>query len=164
MPIKWSAEKNETSLIGFQLLLKILETSEVTPNFKAISESWSATEEGEAPTPRAVQEQLKKIRAMNKGNGSMKITGGRGSAKSSPAKSSTPKNSKAKTVNGGKRKNASQNDDESDESAGVSESPSPTKKAKSEKKVDDNGNGIKPEPIDQMDGAVDVGFYMAAEI
>ena len=75
----------------------------------------AATEE--APTPRAIQERLHKIRAMagGKGSGTFKMSGtvgSRGSAKSSPAKPSTPRKN---TVNvegaaANKRKRASENE------------------------------------------------------
>ncbi|KAL8988807.1 MAG: hypothetical protein Q9169_008493 [Polycauliona sp. 2 TL-2023] len=161
MPIKWTPERDQT------LLLKILETSEITANVAKISETWPETEE--APTARAIQERLVRIRAMagGKGTGTFKI--GTQGARTSPAKSATPsksKGGKAGNGNAKKRKSALDDTDESSKSGADDGSPTPpkSKKAKSEKKVDDNGNGIKPEPIDQMDGAVDVGFYMAAEI
>ncbi|KAL8879579.1 MAG: hypothetical protein Q9192_008203, partial [Flavoplaca navasiana] len=173
------------SLTPFQLLLKILETSDVSPNVKAISEAWqtnstktsqAAAEGEEAPTPRAIQEQLKKIRAMNKGTGSLKIVGARGagaqtsSAKSSPAKASTPKKNAAKGASSSpsKRKKPSEDDDESntpengiksETHASESESESPTKKPK--KKA---ANNIKAEPGLSMDGAFDAYFSMPGEI
>ncbi|KAI4171210.1 MAG: hypothetical protein LQ343_004416 [Gyalolechia ehrenbergii] len=103
MPIKWTPEKDQT------LLLKILETSSISADVKAISETWPAGEE--APTPRAIQERLHKIRAIakGKGTGNFKMVGTVGSkassAKSSPAKAtprSTPK--KNGKVTPGKRK------------------------------------------------------------
>ncbi|KAL9628422.1 MAG: hypothetical protein Q9204_005895 [Flavoplaca sp. TL-2023a] len=185
MPIKWTPENNQTVqilhpsrqsqlLITFQLLLKILETSDVSPNVKAISEAWPAAEGEEAPTPRAIQEQLKKIRAMNKGTGSLKIVGARGagaqtsSAKPSPAKPATPKKSNANGGSPNKRKKPSADDDESntpenglksDPHAFEPESESPTKKSKVKA-----ANGIKAEPGLSMDGAFDAYFSMPGEV
>ncbi|KAL9002839.1 MAG: hypothetical protein Q9188_004264 [Gyalolechia gomerana] len=115
MPIKWTPEKDQT------LLLKILETSSISADVKAISETWPAGEE--APTPRAIQERLHKIRAIakGKGTGNFKMVGTVGSkassAKSSPAKAtprSTPK--KNGKVTPGKRKRGTKEADEADES------------------------------------------------
>ncbi|KAL8644175.1 MAG: hypothetical protein Q9226_007899, partial [Calogaya cf. arnoldii] len=107
MPIKWTPERDQT------LLLKIIETSEVSANVAKISETWPATEE--APTPRAIQERIHKIRAMagGKGTGTFKLAGtvgsrnGASSTKSSPAKASTPK-STTKATAASKRKRASE--------------------------------------------------------
>ncbi|KAL8718904.1 MAG: hypothetical protein Q9181_008134, partial [Wetmoreana brouardii] len=71
------------------LLLKILETSNINADVKAISETWTAGDD--KPTPRAIQERLFKIRSMSKGkgNGTFTVTGtvrtNGSSAKSSPA-------------------------------------------------------------------------------
>ncbi|KAL8729261.1 MAG: hypothetical protein Q9166_004882 [cf. Caloplaca sp. 2 TL-2023] len=120
MPIKWTPERDQT------LLLKILETSDISANVKLISETWPENEE--APTPRAIQERLHKIRANagSKGSGTFKMVGtvgSRGGAKASPAKSSVAKLSPAKGTatpkkngKGGasnKRKRGANNDDES---------------------------------------------------
>ncbi|KAL9608171.1 MAG: hypothetical protein Q9167_006975 [Letrouitia subvulpina] len=53
MGVKWTPE----------LLLKILETSEVRVDSKAIAEKWPKEKEF-SPTPRAIQERLVKIRQM----------------------------------------------------------------------------------------------------
>ncbi|KAL8966193.1 MAG: hypothetical protein Q9197_006120 [Variospora fuerteventurae] len=100
MPIKWSADKDQKvslpshlkKLLVFklthpQLLLKILETSNITVDVKTISTNWSTDPGEEAPTPRAIQERIHKIRAMTKGKGtgSFKVTGTVGN-QSSPSK------------------------------------------------------------------------------
>ncbi|KAL8716822.1 MAG: hypothetical protein Q9225_005884 [Loekoesia sp. 1 TL-2023] len=114
MPIKWTPEKDQT------LLLKILETSSISADVKAISETWPAGEE--APTPRAIQERLHKIRAMAKGKGAgnFKMVGTvgskAGSAKSSPAKSAPRGTPKKNGKTAGKRKRGGKGDDEADES------------------------------------------------
>lgn len=102
MPIKWTPERDQT------LLLKILETSSISVDVKAISEQWPTEEE--APTPRAIQERLHKIRAMakNKGTGNFKIVGTVGSKSNpgtpSPVKRSAPKAKKDDVPSAGKRK------------------------------------------------------------
>ncbi|KAL8844168.1 MAG: hypothetical protein Q9176_001574 [Flavoplaca citrina] len=167
MPIKWTPERDQT------LLLKIIETSEVSANVAKISETWPDTEE--APTPRAIQERIVKIRAMagSKGSGSFKVSGtvgSRGGAKTSPAKASTPKKNAAKAANSSpsKRKKPSEDDDESntpengikpDPHASEPETESPTKKSKKT-----TANGIKAEPGLSMDGAFDAYFSMPGEI
>ncbi|KAL8951815.1 MAG: hypothetical protein Q9222_002231 [Ikaeria aurantiellina] len=85
MPIKWTADRDQT------LLLKILETSSVSVNAKAISEAWPTTEE--APTARAISERIFRIRSMNKDTskedaaGNVEVYGSRG-------KSASPKKAK----------------------------------------------------------------------
>ncbi|KAI4280061.1 MAG: hypothetical protein L6R38_004750 [Xanthoria sp. 2 TBL-2021] len=167
----------------FQLLLKILETSEISANVAKISETWPATEE--APTPRAIQERLHRIRAMagGKGSGTFKMSGtvgsrnGPNSAKSSPAKPTTPKKNKVKAP-GSKRKRASEDDDEPNElEPGIkaeiyrfdigSESPTSAKKPKTKAAGSQDygpANGIKEEPSQQMDGVFDAHFTMPGEI
>ncbi|KAI4240200.1 MAG: hypothetical protein L6R42_011567, partial [Xanthoria sp. 1 TBL-2021] len=166
------------------LLLKILETSEISANVAKISETWPATEE--APTPRAIQERLHRIRTIagGKGSGTFKMSGtvgsrnGPNSAKSSPAKPSTPKNNKVKGAAGSsKRKRASEDDDELNESEpGVkaenrfdigSDSPIPAKKSKTKATgSQDHGpaDNIKQEHLQQMDGVFDAHFTMPGEI
>ncbi|KAI4268253.1 MAG: hypothetical protein LQ337_007941 [Flavoplaca oasis] len=157
-----------------QLLLKILETSEISANVAKISETWPDTEE--APTPRAIQERLVKIRAMagGKGLGSFKVSGTVGSrggaAKTSPAKASTPKKSAAKAATGSpnKRKRSSGDDDEPntpengtkpETHASEPETESPSKRSKSKA-----ADRIKAEPGLSMDGAFDAYFSMPGEI
>ncbi|KAL8915142.1 MAG: hypothetical protein Q9172_006941 [Xanthocarpia lactea] len=185
MPIKWTPERDQT------LLLKILETSEIAANVKAISETWPTTEE--APTPRAIQERLHKIRAMagGKGSGTFKMVGtvgSRGSAKSSPAKSNPAKPStpRKKGGAGNKRKRASDDDHESDSSrvsfnaenngsdvdnARILSAPSvkmPKQKAAKAQLSTDTPTSInvKEEPLEQgaMDSAFEASFTMPGEI
>ncbi|KAI4242715.1 MAG: hypothetical protein LQ352_007189 [Teloschistes flavicans] len=123
MPIRWTPEKDQ------YLLLKILETSHINADVKAICQSWA--DDGEVPTPRAIKERLCKIRSLAKGRGegSFKVVGTgktqNGTPENSPAKANTPGKAKppprtpskrsAKETAGGKRKRYS-DDDESDES------------------------------------------------
>ncbi|KAL9015774.1 MAG: hypothetical protein Q9185_006854 [Variospora sp. 1 TL-2023] len=110
MPIKWSADKDQkvslpphlksfsySNLRHPQLLLKILETSNITVDVKTISTNWSTDPGEEAPTPRAIQERIHKIRAMTKGKGtgSFKVTGTVGN-QSSPSKVTKPRASPKK--------------------------------------------------------------------
>ncbi|KAL8895487.1 MAG: hypothetical protein Q9207_008154 [Kuettlingeria erythrocarpa] len=76
-------------LTDSQLLLKILETSSISADVKAISETWPATDGETAPTPRAISERLVKIRALakTKGTGNFKVVG----VKTSPNKPSPVK-------------------------------------------------------------------------
>ncbi|KAI4121716.1 MAG: hypothetical protein LQ341_007375 [Variospora aurantia] len=82
-----------------QLLLKILETSNITVDVKTISTNWSTDPGEEAPTPRAIQERIHKIRAMTKGKGtgSFKVTGTVGN-QSSPSKVTKPRASPKKMM------------------------------------------------------------------
>ncbi|KAM0805323.1 hypothetical protein BDR22DRAFT_392841 [Usnea florida] len=61
MPVKWTAETDQI------LLLKILETSEVSPKYKDIAEKWPTGVE--RPTPRAISERIAKIREKAKASG-----------------------------------------------------------------------------------------------
>ncbi|KAL8823926.1 MAG: hypothetical protein Q9170_008290, partial [Blastenia crenularia] len=155
MPIKWTPERDQT------LLLKILETSSISADVKAISESWPEGEE--APTPRAIQERLHKIRAMakGKGNGSFKMVGTVGSkassTKSSPTKSASPMKPKknGKVAAAGKRKRGGKMSDE----AGESEHSDTSFKSKDngsdasdDEKMESPAKKIKAET---MDGAAD---------
>ncbi|KAL8847530.1 MAG: hypothetical protein Q9221_007430 [Calogaya cf. arnoldii] len=182
MPIKWTPERDQT------LLLKIIETSEVSANVAKISETWPATEE--APTPRAIQERIHKIRAMagGKGTGTFKMAGtvggrnGASSAKSSPAKAPTPK-STTKTTAESKRKRVSEDDDEPNGSTPVKaenntdagstfwstlnaslENSAASKKPKTNSTTGASANGIKEEDLQQMDGGYDAHFFMPGEI
>ncbi|KAI4087919.1 MAG: hypothetical protein LQ344_006467 [Seirophora lacunosa] len=96
MPIKWTADKDQ------KLLLEIVRASNISVDVKKISENWSTSdnENEAAPTPRAIQERIHKIRSLaNKGrktgagnNNSFKMIGTVGSSsKSSPtAKKASP--------------------------------------------------------------------------
>lgn len=61
MPVKWTPEIDQI------LLLKILETSEVSPKYAEIAARWPAGVE--RPTPRAVSERISKIREKAKASG-----------------------------------------------------------------------------------------------
>ncbi|KAI4167543.1 MAG: hypothetical protein LQ348_007641, partial [Seirophora lacunosa] len=105
MPIKWTADKDQ------KLLLEIVRASNISVDVKKISENWSTSdnETEAAPTPRAIQERIHKIRSLaNKGrktgagnNNSFKMIGTVGSSsKSSPAakKASPAKITKARAA------------------------------------------------------------------
>ncbi|KAL8857749.1 MAG: hypothetical protein Q9178_005649 [Gyalolechia marmorata] len=185
MPIKWTPERDQT------LLLKILETSQITPNVKAISETWrkettksspAATEV--APSPRAIQEHLHKLRAVagGKGSGTFKMVatvGGRGNAKSRPAKSdpAKPSTPRKKGRASNKRKRASEDDDESDssrvsfkaENNGSDVDDAKIVSAPSVKMLKQNtptSIDVKEEPLEQgaMDSAFEASFAMPGEI
>ncbi|KAL8764488.1 MAG: hypothetical protein Q9203_005903 [Teloschistes exilis] len=120
MPIRWTPEKDQytSTNTARQLLLKILETSQINADVKAISENWA--DGGEVPTPRAIQERLFKIRSLAKGRGegsfkvssTVRSTKNDGTPKNSPAKpkatpnkTKTPaRNTPSKKSTGGKRK------------------------------------------------------------
>ncbi|EFR00827.1 hypothetical protein MGYG_03831 [Nannizzia gypsea CBS 118893] len=61
MPIRWTSENEQ------MLLIKLLETHEISVDTKKISEAWPAENEGR-PTPRAITERIQKIRALAKAN------------------------------------------------------------------------------------------------
>ena len=91
-----------------QLLLKVLETHNITIDTKAVHASWP-TDKGEVPSPRAITERVLKIRSLAKATG-----GGTFSVKSSQSRSlgatkpkssatpTTPKKARAKTGSGAK--------------------------------------------------------------
>lgn len=124
MPIKWTAEVDQV------LLLKILETSNINADVKAISEAWPI--EMEKPTPRAITERLVKIRASAKnagtsthfsvsgkpstGAGTPRKRAGAGSANATK-KTTTPKKNGTKASSQAKRKRGG-NVSEDDESGG----------------------------------------------
>ncbi|PGH33824.1 hypothetical protein GX50_03393 [[Emmonsia] crescens] len=64
MPVKWTPEMDQ------QLLLKILETHELSVDTKKVSQAWPGDDPNAKPTPRAITERLAKIKAQIKnGNG-----------------------------------------------------------------------------------------------
>ncbi|MCJ1254849.1 hypothetical protein MMC24_002665 [Lignoscripta atroalba] len=83
MPIKWTPENDQL------LLLKILETSAVQADVKAISAAWP-TDRGETPTPRSITERLVKIRSVAKANGAGHFSVSSAQAKGIRTPSATP--------------------------------------------------------------------------
>ncbi|KAL9117120.1 MAG: hypothetical protein Q9187_006347 [Circinaria calcarea] len=82
--VKWTAENDQL------LLLKILETSNVSIDANAISAAWPA-DKGEMPTARAVKERLVKIRTMAKENGASHFVVGKGGAKVEAKEGANPR-------------------------------------------------------------------------
>ncbi|PGH06044.1 hypothetical protein GX51_02635 [Blastomyces parvus] len=77
MPVKWTPEMDQ------QLLLKILETHELSVNTVKVAKAWPADNPKAIPSPRAITERLVKIKARVKaGNGQ--------SPNSTPQKPATP--------------------------------------------------------------------------
>ncbi|KAL8773861.1 MAG: hypothetical protein Q9209_001291, partial [Squamulea sp. 1 TL-2023] len=169
------------------LLLKIVEISGVSADVKAISEAWPSHEE--APTPRAIQEHIHKLRAQAglKGSGKFKMVGtvgsrsGANSANSSPAKFSTPGTKSAKAVKGNQRKRARDDgsaviykaeNQGSDVDDAQAPSPSPKKKpakktAKTQAHAENSATDtVKAEPLENvgMDGISETIFTMPREI
>ncbi|EEP79284.1 predicted protein [Uncinocarpus reesii 1704] len=56
MPIKWTSENDQI------LLLKILETHEMTVDTRKVAEAWPQGDPNAIPTPRAITERLHKIK------------------------------------------------------------------------------------------------------
>ncbi|OGM45709.1 hypothetical protein ABOM_005405 [Aspergillus bombycis] len=109
MPVRWTPENDQL------LLLKILETHDLSVDTKKVAEAWPGTDPSSRPTPRAITERLVKMRQMVKAanngtDGHFSIGRGAGTSPSSAA--ATPrkrgKNAMAipKTPTSGKRKNA----------------------------------------------------------
>ncbi|KAI4121022.1 MAG: hypothetical protein LQ338_006609 [Usnochroma carphineum] len=147
MPIKWTPEKDQT------LLLKILETSSISADVKAISETWRE----DAPTPRAISERLVKIRSMSKAKGTGNFKIGTIGSKSNGAKSTpvkrAPRTPKKNSQTAGKRKRAGKDDDEVEQS----EESETSFKSVNNKTDDDDDMKISPAKkikAETVDGAV----------
>ncbi|KAL1968688.1 hypothetical protein VTN77DRAFT_1514 [Rasamsonia byssochlamydoides] len=96
MPMKWTTENDHI------LLLKILETHNITVNAAKVAAAWPG--DGDAkPTPRAVSERLVKLRQMTQTGGTTKMSissVGGSSAPVTPRKARTP----TKAASGGSTK------------------------------------------------------------
>ncbi|KAB8212474.1 hypothetical protein BDV34DRAFT_218847 [Aspergillus parasiticus] len=114
MPMRWTPENDQL------LLLKILETHDLSVDTKRVAEAWPGTDSSNRPTPRAITERLVKMRQMvkaanNGADGHFSI--GRGAGTNPSSATATPrkrgKNTTAipRTPTSGKRKNASKSDD-----------------------------------------------------
>ncbi|KAI4116445.1 MAG: hypothetical protein LQ345_003140 [Seirophora villosa] len=168
MPIKWTADKDQ------KLLLEIVRASNISVDVKKISENWSTSdnETEAAPTPRAIQERIHKIRAMaNKGrkngagagnNNSFKMTStvGSSSSKSSPAakKASPAKVTKArarassptarrKAAKKGKGRKRRGTEEDSDSDNNFSDTPSTTTAAAAAIKQDSHADADDEDPL-----------------
>ncbi|KAK3170003.1 hypothetical protein OEA41_009388 [Lepraria neglecta] len=93
MPIKWTPEIDQI------LLLKILETSNVNADVKAISAAWP--DNFEKPTPRAITERLVKIRGTAKSAGAASHFSVSGAKTTSQG--GTPRKPRAQKPNGVKK-------------------------------------------------------------
>ncbi|TPX23677.1 hypothetical protein DIZ76_013013 [Coccidioides immitis] len=62
MPIKWTPENDQI------LLLKILETHQLSVDTKKVSEAWPQADPNAIPTPRAITERLHRIKKASKEN------------------------------------------------------------------------------------------------
>ncbi|KAF3479815.1 uncharacterized protein GIQ15_06791 [Arthroderma uncinatum] len=60
MPMRWTSENDQL------LLIKFIETHDITVDTKKISEAWPATSDDNRPTPRAITERIHKIRSLAK--------------------------------------------------------------------------------------------------
>ncbi|PTU23481.1 hypothetical protein P175DRAFT_0500040 [Aspergillus ochraceoroseus IBT 24754] len=106
MPMKWTAENDQL------LLLKILETHDLSVDTKRVAEAWPSLPGQDLPTPRAITERLVRMRQLVKSNNNAEarfsIAKGTGSssAHSTPRKphraataSSTPGSGKRRRIN-----------------------------------------------------------------
>ncbi|PLB41535.1 uncharacterized protein BDW47DRAFT_122577 [Aspergillus candidus] len=102
MPVKWTPEKDQL------LLLKILETHELSVDTKKVADAWPAGES--RPTPRAITERLVRMRQMVKqsskdsSEGHFSIGKGGSSNPSTPRKPRKGPGSATATPSSGKRK------------------------------------------------------------
>ncbi|CAD6575512.1 MAG: hypothetical protein ASARMPREDX12_002334 [Alectoria sarmentosa] len=156
MPVKWTPETDQI------LLLKILETSDVSPKCPEISEKWPAGLE--RPTPRAISERIVKIRALAKASGTTthfsissaksKVGTPRKTAATGITRKVTPKTTNGAKVAAGKRKRGGRMSDEegSDDSeadgfnsakngSDASDDEMPKKKAKTNSTAKGKGKG-----------------------
>ncbi|KAB8216087.1 hypothetical protein BDV33DRAFT_194648 [Aspergillus novoparasiticus] len=111
MPMRWTPENDQL------LLLKILETHDLSVDTKRVAEAWHSSNR---PTPRAITERLVKMRQMvkaanNGADGHFSIGKGAGTnpsgATATPRKRGKNATAMPKTPTSGKRKNASKSDD-----------------------------------------------------
>ncbi|GAQ11554.1 hypothetical protein ALT_8875 [Aspergillus lentulus] len=79
MPMRWTPENDQL------LLLKILETHDLSVDTNKVASAWPGTDDNEKPTPRAIRERLVKMRQIVKASGSDGFTIG-GSETSTPKK------------------------------------------------------------------------------
>ncbi|RHZ72345.1 hypothetical protein CDV55_104519 [Aspergillus turcosus] len=63
MPMRWTPENDQL------LLLKILETHELSVDANKVAAAWPGTDDNEKPTPRAIKERLVKMRQIVKASG-----------------------------------------------------------------------------------------------
>ncbi|PGH18809.1 hypothetical protein AJ79_00222 [Helicocarpus griseus UAMH5409] len=63
MPVKWTPEADQ------QLLLKIIETHDLSVDTKKVSEAWPGNDPNSKPTARAITERLHKIKSLIKNSG-----------------------------------------------------------------------------------------------
>ncbi|OOO12907.1 hypothetical protein OAory_01006560 [Aspergillus oryzae] len=114
MPMRWTPENDQL------LLLKILETHDLSVDTKRVAEAWPGTDSSNRPTPRAITERLVKMRQMvkaanNGADGHFSIGKGAGtnpgSATATPCKRGKNATAIPKTPTSAKRKNTSKFDD-----------------------------------------------------
>ncbi|KAK2746194.1 hypothetical protein FQN57_003316 [Myotisia sp. PD_48] len=96
MPMRWTPENDQL------LLLKIIETHELSVNAASVAAAWPGTDGDAKPTARAISERIGKIRSMAKTNG--KIAAGSAPAtpvsrKRGPAAGSKSSGKRARTSN-----------------------------------------------------------------
>ncbi|KAL2004825.1 hypothetical protein VTN00DRAFT_3098 [Thermoascus crustaceus] len=97
MPMKWTPENDHV------LLLKILETHDISVDVKKVAAAWPDTDDGAKPTPRAITERLVRLRQMVKSSGANFSIG---EGKGTPRKPRSNTSSAAATPASRKRKNA----------------------------------------------------------
>ncbi|GFF35295.1 hypothetical protein IFM61606_02852 [Aspergillus udagawae] len=84
MPMRWTPENDQL------LLLKILETHDLSVDTNKVASAWPGADENEKPTPRAIRERLVKMRQIVKASGSDGFTIG----SKTGSETSTPKKAK----------------------------------------------------------------------
>ncbi|KAI1912948.1 hypothetical protein LOZ53_001041 [Ophidiomyces ophidiicola] len=84
MPIKWTPEVDQL------LLLKILETHDLTVDPKKVSDAWPKSNPNAIPTPRAISERLFRMKKVVKDNANFTESPGQ----ETPKKTPTPKRRK----------------------------------------------------------------------
>ncbi|ODM15304.1 hypothetical protein SI65_09245 [Aspergillus cristatus] len=150
MPVKWTPENDQL------LLLKILETHDLSVNTKKVAEAWPATDAKDKPTPRAITERLVRMRQTARASSG---NAGGFAIKSAPATpkkprnntTSTPASGKTKAPDSNKRAHSQKADvDNGTEDEDMADAETPTKPSKSVK-MEPEAKAIKLE-LAELDG------------
>ncbi|PGH17704.1 hypothetical protein AJ80_04712 [Polytolypa hystricis UAMH7299] len=96
MPVKWTPDTDQI------LLLKIIETHDLSVDTKRVAEAWPKTDPKQIPTPRAISERIGKIKSIAKANGAT-FTPKRGGAKTATPRKAANDNATTKTPPSAKR-------------------------------------------------------------
>ncbi|KAH8431910.1 uncharacterized protein LDX57_009559 [Aspergillus melleus] len=159
MPVKWTPENDQL------LLLKILETHDLSVDPKRVADAWPTTVENgkeiDRPTPRAITERLVRMRkaTCSSNDGHFSISKGNASGPSTPRR---PRAAGPKTPSSRRKRPSPAGDADSTASKTVEESDTPTKKPS---RLNSNGgqlglvgSTLKLEATLKMEDDDEVGF------